>query len=143
MKPVAIVALAAIPALVGSCDPVCSCPGPGIGIVVRTAAPITQVALSGSACEGGRFVCDRPSAPVNTIPPDCTQVWILPTATGDCIVDLTVDGTNMRLQHQMREIPACCAGEGETFIGDEDQIGFVDLRHASDAGDGGLDASVD
>ena len=48
----------------------------------------------------------------------------------------------MRLQHQMRVYPACCGGDG-TFIGDEDQVGFVDLRHASDAGDGGLDASVD
>jgi len=146
MKRLAIVALAAIPALVASCfDPVCNCPGPGIGLVVRTAAPITEVALSGSACEGGRFVCRRPSAADNTIPPDCTDVWIMPKATGDCIIDLTVGGTNMRVQHQMVEYPACCGPEGETFIGDEDQIGFVDLRHASDAGDGdgGLDASVD
>ena len=143
MKPLAIVALAAIPALVGSCDPVCSCPGPGIGFVVRTAAPITQVALSGSACGGGRFVCDRPSAPADTIPTDCTQVWIVPKAAGACIVDLTIGGTNMLLQHQMLEYPVCCGGEGETYFGDEDQVGFVDLRNASDAGDGGLDAGVD
>jgi hypothetical protein len=143
MKRLALVALAAIPALVASCWGVaCDCAGPGIGIVVETAAPITQVALSGSACEGGRFVCRRPSASDNTLPPDCTDVWIEPKATGECIVDLTVGGTNMRLEHRMRLYPACCGGDG-TFIGDEDQIGFVDLRHPPEAGDGGLDAAVD
>ena len=143
MKRIVIVALAAIPALVASCRGVaCDCAGPGVGIVVWTAAPITQVALSGSACEGGKFRCRQPVAVENTIPPDCTDVWIEANATGECIIDLTVGGTNMRLQHQMRVYPACCGGDG-TFIGDEDQVGFVDLRHASDAGDGGLDASVD
>jgi hypothetical protein len=143
MKRLAIVALAAIPTLVASCGThACDCAGPGVGLVVWTAAPITQVALSGSACEGGRFVCRRPLAADNTIPPGCTDVFIEPKATGDCIVDLTVGGTNIRLQHRMREIQICCGGDG-TFIGDEDQVGFVDLRYPPDAGDGGLDATVD
>jgi len=68
-------------------------------------------------------------------------VWIVPKTTGTCIFDLTVGGTNMRLQHQMRVYPGCCGGG--VFIGDEDQSGFVDLRNVSDAGDGGLDATVD
>jgi hypothetical protein len=141
MKRLALVALSAVPALVASCWGVaCDC-GPGIGITVWTAAPITQVALSGSACEGGRFVCRQPVAPDNTIPPDCTLLWIVPKATGACTFDLTVGGTNMRLQHEMRVYPGCCGGEA--FIGDEDYNGFVDLRYTSDAGDGGLDAAVD
>ena len=142
MNRLAIIALAAVPALVASCWGVaCDCAGPGVGIVVWTAAPITQVALSGSACAGGRFHCRQPVAAVNTIPPDCTDMWVEANATGDCIIDLTVGGTNMQLRHKMRPYPGCCGGEG--FIGDEDHIGFVDLRNVSDAGDGGLDATVD
>ena len=141
MKILAIGALAALPALLASCTVHCDCAGPGIGLIVWSAAPITQVALSGAACEGARFVCRQPFAADNTIPPDCTDVWIEPKATGDCIVDLTVGGTNMRIEHRMRLYPGCCGGK--TFIGDEDHVGFVDLRHPPEAGDGGLDATVD
>ena len=67
----------------------------------------------------------------------------LPTHTDDTVAnfDLTVGGTTMRLQHEMRVYPGCCGGEA--FIGDEDYNGFVDLWYTSDAGDGGLDAAVD
>jgi len=142
VKRLAIVALVAIPALVASClNYACDCAGPGIGLIVWSAAPITQLSLSGAACEGGRFVCRRPVAEQNTIPADCTDVWIVPKTTGACIIDLTVGGTTMRLEHQMGAYPGCCGGE--SYIGDEDHVGLIDLRHASDAGDGGLDAAVD
>ena len=140
MKTLAIVALAAIPALIASCATHCDCAGPVLGLVVRTAAPITQLALSGPACDGARFRC-LPADFDNTIRPDCTHLQIAPKATGECIVDLTAGGTNMRIQHRMREYPGCCGGDN--FIGDEDQVGTVDLRHPPDGGDGGLDAAVD
>jgi hypothetical protein len=111
----AIVALLAVPALVASCWGVaCDCAGPGVGIVVWTAAPITQVALSGSACAGGRFHCRQPVAAENTIPPDCTDVWVEPNATGECIIDLTVGGTNMRLQHRARVSGAAAAARASS-----------------------------
>lgn len=141
MKRLAIVALAAIPALVASCTTHCDCAGPVVGLVVMTAAPITQLALSGSACAGAHFRC-IPADFDNTIRPDCTDLQIAPKTTGECVVDLTAGGTNTRIQHRMRVYPACC-GDGEGFIGDEDRVGVVDLRHPPEAGDGGLDGTVD
>jgi hypothetical protein len=42
----------------------------------------------------------------------------------------------------MREHRACCGGDG-TFIDDEDQLGFVDLRHPPEIVDAGVAAAVD
>src|SRR6188474_2219387 len=103
MKRLVVVALAAVSALIASCGThACDCAGPVLGLVITTAAPITQVTLSGPACDGGRFRC-LPADFDNTIHPDCTDVQIAPKAMGECVVDLTAGGTNMRIQHRMRE----------------------------------------
>ena len=142
MKRLAIAALAAVPALVASCWGVKQ---PATAARHRNRRVDRGTDNAGGAvrlpCEGGRFVCHQPLAPDNTIPAGCTLLWIVPKTTGACIFELTVGGTNMRLQHEMRVYPGCCGGEA--FIGDEDYNGFVDLRYTSDAGDGGLDAAVD
>jgi hypothetical protein len=139
MKCVAFVALIAGAATqVASCRVACDCAGPVLGLVVRSPAPITQVALSGPACDGARFRC-LPFDFDNTIRPDCTDMQIAPKAVGTCIVDLTAGGTTTHLEHRMREYPNCCDEPG-TFLGDEDHSGDVDLR---DAGTAPNDASAD
>ena len=135
MKGVALVALIAAASIASCLKPVCDCGGPVLGLVVYTPAPITDVALSGSACDRASFRC-VPAAFDSTIHPDCTEIQISPSAVGNCIVDLTAGGTTTHLEHRMREYPNCCAEPG-TFLGDEDGWGVTDLR------DGGTGAPMD
>ena len=133
MKYLVVIWMVVVPALIGSCNKkVCDCAGPVLGLHIVTAAPITQVTLSGAACEGGSFRC-LPADFDSTIHPDCTGLQVLPRTIGECIVDLTAGGTDTRLQHQMRAYPNCCDEPG-TFIGDEDGSGYIDLRNPIDAG---------
>ena len=137
MKVIASLALIAAAATsIASClKPVCDCAGPVLGMVVYSPAPITNLALSGNACDRASFRC-VPAAFDSTIHPDCTEIQISPDATGPCIVDLTVGGTTTHLEHRMREYPNCCQEPG-SFIGDEDGWGVTDLR------DGGIGGAVD
>jgi len=137
MKYVAFVALIAGAATpLASCfRAVCDCGGPVLGLVLYSPAPITQVALSGSACDGARFRC----VPVDfdsTIHPDCSELQIAPKAVGNCIVDFTAGGTTTHIEHRMRAYPNCCDEPG-TFLGDDDGWGVVDLR------DGGTGTRAD
>jgi hypothetical protein len=133
MKRLAVVVMVVVPALIASCRGVaCDCGGPILGLQILTAAPITRVVLSGAACEGGAFRC-LPADFDSTIHPDCTNLQINPKAVGECIVELTAGGTDTRIEHRMREYPNCCDEPG-TFLGDEDQVGLVDLRTPIDAG---------
>ena len=134
MKVIVFAALvvAAATSIASCLKPVCDCGGPVLGLVVYSPAPITGIALSGSACDGARFRC-VPADFDDTIHPDCTEIQIAPKAVGNCIVDLTAGETTTHLEHRMREYPKCCDEPG-TFLGDEDGWGVTDLR---DGGTGG------
>ena len=108
---------------------------------MRTGAPIAQVSLSGCGVRGRPIRCRGPAPPTTRFLPTAPSYGSARRRRASCIFELTVGGTDVWLQHEMRAYPGCCGDE--TFIGDEDYIGFVDLRYPSDAGDGGLDTAVD
>jgi len=99
-------------------------------LLIYTDAPITQLALSGPACNGSMFKC-LPNAFDNTIHPDCTRLMVVAKAEGDCIVDLTTtSGPVATIRRQfVQQHSACCGGLAEV-----NHAGYIDLRNTSDAG---------
>jgi hypothetical protein len=108
-------------------------PGSNFGsvvLVVDTSVSITTVTLSGPACSGARVRC-IPADFDNQVHDQCNRLQIEAKTIGQCVVDLDLAGTTVRIEREMVKMAYC-----DDFV---ISAGEVDLRAAPE---GGTDADA-
>jgi hypothetical protein len=111
----------------------CDCLAPGFTITVEPGGPEEAVMVipSGPACADAGVTCETPTSL------GCTAYRVVPTAEGDCHVDVYFSGgTDDSDDVNIVEETGCCSG----FYPDPPSAGQVDLPPPGTPADAGRDA---
>jgi hypothetical protein len=124
--PLLVAALAACSQSKAECD--CVEPGAHVHVPPESAAAVTEVRLSGPACDGVKASCTQP-APVG-----CATYGVVARARGTCTVDVVFVDATYSATMTFAVGGGCCTGLYPVPAGS----GEIDaVRGPSDAGAGG------
>jgi hypothetical protein len=107
----------------GECD--CADPGAHVHVPAESAAAVTEVRLTGPACEGQKISCTQPAST------GCATYGFVATAPGTCTVDVVFVDTTFTATVEFAQGASCCSGLYPKVPG----AGEIDAaRNPNDAG---------
>jgi hypothetical protein len=84
------------------CD--CADPGAHVHVAPESAGAVTEIRLSGPACDGQKASCTQPAAA------GCATYAITPRAAGQCQVDVVFVDTTFSATVTFAQGSTCCTG---------------------------------